>query len=221
MRKILIVIAMASVSSMSLAEQETMRQAKAHEHGAATLNVALEQQQLLIELESPAFNIVGFEHRPNNAEQENAVHNAEAKLRDAGQMFSLPSDAGCQLAEVDVKWSLDEDHDAHDEHDEHDDHDDHDGHDEQASNEDHHDEHDEDEAHDDHHSEGEHAEGTHSEFYVHYAFECASPDDLTEIEVSLFRHFPNFSEIDVQLIGPAGQTAVELTPSSTQINFGS
>ena len=34
----------------------------AHEHGAAQLNVALEGQRLELALESPAMNLVGFEH---------------------------------------------------------------------------------------------------------------------------------------------------------------
>ena len=36
----------------------------AHEHGVATLGVAIEQRQLDIILESPAINVLGFEHSP-------------------------------------------------------------------------------------------------------------------------------------------------------------
>ena len=34
----------------------------AHEHGVASLNVALDGQTLEIQLQSPAMNLVGFEH---------------------------------------------------------------------------------------------------------------------------------------------------------------
>ena len=41
----------------------------AHVHGVAHLNVALEGNDLYIELTSPAANIVGFEHDPRTQNQ--------------------------------------------------------------------------------------------------------------------------------------------------------
>lgn len=190
MQKAMVILAAASISVLAFAEQHTVRQEEVHVHGAALLNVVLDQQQLAIELESPAFNIVGFEHKPSSAEQEQAIHTAEATLQDAMRLFALPSDAGCQLAKVDVEWSLADDHD--EEH-------------EQPSTK----------------QKDEHAEDTHSEFHVQYAFQCTAPDRVDGIDVLLFQHFPNMQEIEAQVIGPNGQTALELTPNASRINLGS
>ena len=168
----------------AIADQHQFRQEDSHLHGAATLNVVLDQQQLLIELESPAANIIGFEHKPANAEQEEAAHEAEEALQDGAKLFALPGAAACQLTASKVKWTLEEEHD-------------------------------------DHHDKEEHAEEgeTHSEFHVEYAFQCSSPDKLDTIEVLLFQAFSGMEEIDAQIIGPNGQTAVELTAESNRINF--
>ena len=52
-----------------LANQVTYAQEQqAHVHGTAELFVVLDGNQLDIELRSPAMNLLGFEHRANNAE---------------------------------------------------------------------------------------------------------------------------------------------------------
>ena len=40
------------------------RQLDSHEHGVSTLKIALEGQSIQMKLESPANDIVGFEHFP-------------------------------------------------------------------------------------------------------------------------------------------------------------
>ena len=204
-------------ASVVLADQHTFRQEDSHVHGVAKLNVVVENQQLLMELESPAANIVGFEHKPGNAEQEEAVHKAEETLQDGAKLFALPDAAACQLTAAEVKWTLEEEHEDHDQHekDEHAEHE-HDK-DEHAEHEKDEHDHDKDEhAHEEHaHEEGE----THSEFHVEYAFQCGSPDKLDSIEVLLFQAFPGMEEIEAQVIGPNGQTAVELTAEANRIDL--
>ena len=65
----------------------------------------------------------------------------------------------------------------------------------------------------------EHEEETHSEFHVVYQFSCTDPAQLSHIEVLLFTTFPATEELDAQVIGPNGQTAVELTPDSARLSF--
>lgn len=50
---------------------------KAHVHGEAKLQVAIEGRTVELILESPAANLLGFEHKPKNAEQEAVL--AEAR----------------------------------------------------------------------------------------------------------------------------------------------
>ena len=61
---------------------------------------------VLIGLESPAANIVGFEHAPANAGERAALDAAMATLKDGGRLFRLPADAGCRLVEAVVETPL-------------------------------------------------------------------------------------------------------------------
>ena len=45
----------------------------AHVHGEAEVNIVFEVQKLLVELENPSFNLVGFEHEPKTLEQKKLV----------------------------------------------------------------------------------------------------------------------------------------------------
>jgi hypothetical protein len=78
----------------------------AHAHGLARLDLAVEGGVVLIGLESPAANIVGFEHAPANAGERAALEAAMATLKDGGRLFRLPADAGCRLMEAVVETPL-------------------------------------------------------------------------------------------------------------------
>jgi hypothetical protein len=68
-----------------------------HEHGVASLNLALDGGKLEIGLQSPAMNIVGFEHAPSSAVDDNAIATARAQLENPAALFKLPAAAGCSL----------------------------------------------------------------------------------------------------------------------------
>ena len=100
------------------AEEHGHRHHEAHQHGQGQLNIAIEGNTLQIELQSPAMNIVGFEHAPNNEEQHHAIEHAAARLREGDKLFITPTSAGCTLLEVEMESSLlagEEEHD-HEEH---------------------------------------------------------------------------------------------------------
>lgn len=164
---------------------ETLRQHGAHEHGAARLMVSAEGGELVVALDSPAFNLFGFEHQPSTEAQKDAVTQAVAALERGGDLFAFSKAAGCAfeesqlesrvLAEGDGPAADGEkagDHGHRDEHHHDEGHHAEDHHDEGHHDEGHHDEghHDEgrhDEGHHDegHHDEGHHAEGHHDEGY--------------------------------------------------------
>jgi hypothetical protein len=74
-----------------------------HEHGKVTINAAVDGNQLVIELDSPAVNVVGFEHEPRN-DSEHAAVSAAAKLLGNGRgLFTFPKEARCQFEKVDIK----------------------------------------------------------------------------------------------------------------------
>lgn len=60
---------------------------------------------------------------------------------------------------------------------------------------------------------------THSEFSASYRFECANTSLLEQVEVNLFKLFPDTQVIDVQSITDRGQKQADLTPGSATFNF--
>ena len=93
---------------------------EAHTHGLATLTLALEGETLEMQFESPAANLVGFEHKATSSEEKAAVTKAEVILKDAARLFSFVG-SGCQFknALVDVS-SVAQNHQHHDHASEHD-----------------------------------------------------------------------------------------------------
>ncbi len=80
---------------------------KAHVHGLADLDVALDRGRLSVALTVPAADVVGFEHAPRNDAQRAAVAEAERLLRGHAELFAMPPAARCRFlsAEVDVPWT--------------------------------------------------------------------------------------------------------------------
>jgi hypothetical protein len=83
-------------SATLVVQAEEFAQHGAHEHGKITINAALENQQLSIELDAPAINVVGFEHAPRTEPEKTAVRQAAALLQGAQRLFGFPPAARCQ-----------------------------------------------------------------------------------------------------------------------------
>ena len=116
-------------------------QAGPHVHGAAELMLAAEGNRIEIILNVPAMSVVGFESQVVSAEQQQAVSDADALLRNPDQLFSLRG-GQCVLEDTQVDFSAitgvsldtEEEHHTEDEH--HTDHE-HSTHEEAAVDEDH------------------------------------------------------------------------------------
>ena len=162
----------------------------AHEHGVGRLNAVLDGKALELELESPAMNLVGFEHLATTDADKAKLAAARKQLEQPLVLFSLPKAAGCVVSSQELESPLfgdkpDDDHDhatdgkgaaAHD--------------------------------HD------------HSEIHAHYQFTCASPAALKNLDLAnIFKTFPATQKIQVQLIGPSGQQGVETTPKAATLKF--
>ncbi|MFM9384355.1 DUF2796 domain-containing protein [Pseudomonas sp. UV AK001] len=162
----------------------------AHEHGVGRLNAALDGQTLELELESPAMNLVGFEHVATSDADKAKVAAARAQLEKPLALFSLPAAAGCKVAGQKLESPLFGDKpDADDDHDE----------DAKGGEAHHHD---------------------HSEIHAHYQFTCAAPGALNTLDLAnIFNTFPATQKIQVQLIGPSGQQGTEVTAKSAALKF--
>ncbi|MCU1759271.1 DUF2796 domain-containing protein [Pseudomonas sp. 14P_8.1_Bac3] len=162
----------------------------AHEHGVGRLNAALDGQTLELELESPAMNLVGFEHAATTDADKAKIAAVRAQLEKPLTLFNLPKAAGCVVARQELESPLFGDKpDADDDHDE----------DANAGQEHHHD---------------------HSEIHAHYQFSCSAPGALKTLDLAnIFNTFPATQKIQVQLISPSGQQGVEVTAKAAALKF--
>ncbi|WP_423187348.1 ZrgA family zinc uptake protein [Alishewanella sp. d11] len=79
----------------------------AHVHGAATLTLVLEGNELQLALQSAAYNIVGFEHAPSTTEQKQEIALALDNLA-KGNWFSVNPEANCEIQSADASTDLTE-----------------------------------------------------------------------------------------------------------------
>jgi hypothetical protein len=172
--------------------EEQHRELGAHVHGHGTLNIAIEDKRVALELEVAGMDVVGFEHAASSPEQKAAVDKAKGQLEKPLDVFAVPAAAGCSATEAKVAVETE----AHGDHD-HDDHD-HD-HDKDAK------------GGDDHHDHGDKAEGGHSHFHATYALDCTSPAELTTITFNYFKLFAGAKELTVNVVGAKGQSSYEVS----------
>lgn len=67
----------------------------AHVHGQASLNVALDGAELTIEMDTPADNLLGFEHLPRGAAEKSQAGNVLTLLSQPKKLFRLNPEAQC------------------------------------------------------------------------------------------------------------------------------
>lgn len=169
----------------------------AHEHGTARLNAVLDEQTLELELDSPAMNLVGFEHPASSDADKAAVAQVRQLLEQPLSLFALPGAAKCIVARQSLNSPLFGDKPDADEAD--DDHDE-DAHDHDAPGAEHHHE--------------------HSEIHAHYQFQCDNTDALQNLDLTrLFKTFPATHKVQVQLITPNGQQGLDATPDNSVLTY--
>lgn len=184
---------------------EDTRSAKAHSHGEAKLALVLDGTVVTAALDTPLFNILGFEHEAETGAQKAAVQKAENVLAGGAQLFVFNPQAECTPSNGALSIEIGE----HDE-DDHDDHaDDHDA--DHADHADHDD-------HDDHDDHGE-DEKVHKDIDLEYTYHCEHPERLAHITVNLFEHFEHMSEIELIYLGPDTQKQDVLNRKKTQMKL--
>jgi hypothetical protein len=145
---------------------------------------------VLIELDSPLENFLGFEHAPATPAQREAVRDMARRLRAAEAIFVFTPAARCAPASVTL----------------------------------------ESEALDPALLEGTTADAApaeqggepaeaHGDLEAVFRFVCAEPGRLHGVDVRLFEAYGGLKEIEVQLVAPGGQAAVELTPQATTVSW--
>lgn len=74
-----------------------------HEHGAARLDIAIDGPNVIVSLDTPLANLLGFEHAPGNPVQQRAADTAITRLRDAAALFRFDPAARCRPAGIELR----------------------------------------------------------------------------------------------------------------------
>lgn len=77
----------------------------AHQHGAAQLNIVLDGQALELQLQSPAMNLVGFEHAPKSTADKAKIAAVRSQLEQPQALFGL-SAGDCTVAKQELESPL-------------------------------------------------------------------------------------------------------------------
>jgi hypothetical protein len=78
----------------------------AHVHGVARLDMALDGRTLELELDTPAMNIVGFEHAATTDADKMKLALARETLLKPHGLFSIPEAAGCTVVKAKLESPL-------------------------------------------------------------------------------------------------------------------
>ena len=163
----------------------------AHLHGQVDRTLAIEGNTIELNLESPAANIVGFEHPASTPEQHASVTRAKMILDMPQQLLTFIGTPCQSIAqEIDLSAVL-------------------------KPAETHHKE----EAHSEHQEHADEGHETHSEISARYQFHCDKGIKLTAIKVHLFDLFPRIKTVHTAWVSDTNQASTILTAGVTTINF--
>jgi hypothetical protein len=85
-------------AALLLAAPLTALASGAHQHGVATLDIAVDARQIVVQFDTPLDNLVGFERAPRTDSERKRADEAVARLKDGDALFKFDPAAGCKLA---------------------------------------------------------------------------------------------------------------------------
>ena len=153
----------------------------AHQHGHAELQLAIEGNQIDLIFTSPAYNLLGFEHRARTEEQKALVTQTTSWLGETPLVDT--AEAGCKVMNAVVHHQAGGDDHGHDH-----------GH-----------------AHDHEDKHANENGSTHSDFEVTQSLSCSRLDASEVLSTPLTERFPEIEHLDVEWVWSGGQGAQELS----------
>ena len=75
----------------------------AHVHGQVRLDIVIDGPTIVIAMESPLDNFVGFERAPRSDAEKKSAEDAIAQLRAGAQLFKIDPAANCKLGPVTLR----------------------------------------------------------------------------------------------------------------------
>jgi hypothetical protein len=183
-------------ASTSLSSQT--RSADSHVHGGARLSIAAEGSSIVMELETPLYNLLGFEYAPQTEAEKTKVKDIETRLGQPQSLMRFNEEAQCLFAEINQHIHLFEENAHEHSH----------GEKTQAHS---HSEADEEHSHKDHTG--------HKDVILTYSLNCEDVSQLKTLDVAFFKDFPNFTKLDLVYLGPSQQMSTELSPSKSKADL--
>jgi len=163
------------------------QQQEAHVHGIETLSLAFEDTTLAMEFESPAANLLGFEHQTKGAEEKQLVKEMAATLSAPDKLFTF---AGTTCITTDVAVNTEDlianEQEHEHEHKHHHDHGHGKGHDEEQGKE-------------------------HREIKAEYRLSCENTANIQSVSTSLFQRYPGIEKLNLMWVSDSGQGAATLS----------
>lgn len=89
---------LAALTPLSQASEQ-----RAHQHGHAQLQIAVENNSIDLILTSPAQNLLGFEHQPRTQQQKHTLENARQWL--TTEALITPADGNCTVKSASMEFS--------------------------------------------------------------------------------------------------------------------
>ena len=107
MRKIILLLSIFPLHGATILAAETavVRQGEAHLHGQVLLNIAVEDKNVVVELESPAINLLGFEHSPATVEERALVESVGSQVLDYASIIEFANGA-CTQKDVENRFLI-------------------------------------------------------------------------------------------------------------------
>jgi hypothetical protein len=114
-------IALAAAVALMMActaSAEEHRHLGPHQHGHGTFTIAVDGAKVLLELDTPGHDVLGFERAATTDADKEKLSGVEKAFSDPLKLFVIPDAAGCKVASA--KAGPEEEHEAAEAHDDHD-----------------------------------------------------------------------------------------------------
>ena len=181
------VFAVQAETPLKSSDTAVVEQHGKHEHGVASLSLAVANTDLEISLDSPAANLVGFEYKPSTDEQSQQVAKVKTQLENPTSLFDIPAAAECSLTKTELQAAL-----------------------MQVSSDNETTKSKREHAGEKHEHEHETEKHEHSDIEATWQFTCAKPAELGSVSTKLFATFPAIKKLNVEWLNGDKASAVSL-----------
>jgi|TARA_B100001093_G_C26631494_1_gene929092 hypothetical protein len=179
-----------SLSIMNICSANETANLGVHVHGLASIRLAIEKNNVVMELQSPSINFLGFERKPKKKSEIDHINRVESILKSA-RIYKFTG-TNCNLIESDFELQTinsnklpTESHDhSH-------------GHDHETDD----------------------LENSHREIMVYHKFICGNTKTLKALDVFLFDEFPQVEKINAEWVSESKQGKTSLTRKNFKINL--